>query len=131
MPCLDEPELDRLANPANGVRTLGGWNNTVWLDFDVKQFPTQEECDAAVLKILEHPELQQTFIERTHSGGWRIGVRVKHKPDFTNFALTPGGTHVGEALTEAIPTPKPNFLPQDSSWSKFQHKSSKSPNCGG
>jgi hypothetical protein len=97
----DSQELKTwFANPANGVGTLGGWNNTVWLDFDVKQFPAQEECDAAVLKILEHPELQQTFIERTHSGGWRIGVRVKHKPNFTNFSLTPGGAHVGEALFE-------------------------------
>ena len=98
---------DWFANPCNGVGTLGGWNNTVWLDFDVKQFPSQEECDAAVLKILERPQgvagrdsvlLQETFIERSHSGGWRIGVKVKHKPDFTNFSLTPGGAHVGEAL---------------------------------
>jgi hypothetical protein len=88
------------ANPSNGVGTLGGWNNTVWLDFDVKQFPSQEECDAAVLKILEHPKLQETFIERSHSGGWRIGVRVKQKPNFTNFSLAPGGPHVGEALFE-------------------------------
>ena len=26
------------ANPANGVGTLGGWNDAVWLDFDVKNF---------------------------------------------------------------------------------------------
>ena len=88
------------ANPANGIGTLGGWNNTVWLDFDVKQFPSQQECDAAVQKILSTPELQQTFIERSHSGGWRIGVKVKQKPNFTNFSLTPGGSHVGEALFE-------------------------------
>jgi len=88
------------AHPDNGVGTLGGWNNTVWLDFDVKQFPSQEECDAAVLKILEKPELQETFIERSHSGGWRIGVTVLQKPNFTNFSLTPGGVHVGEALFE-------------------------------
>jgi hypothetical protein len=87
-------------NPSNGVGTLGGWNNTVWLDFDVKQFPTQEECDAAALSILKHSELQQTFIERSHSGGWRIGVKVKQKPNFTNFSLTPGGSHIGEALFE-------------------------------
>ena len=87
-------------NPSNGVGTLGGWNNTVWLDFDVKQFPTQEECDAAALSILKHSELQQTFIERSHSGGWRIGIKVKQKPNFTNFSLTPGGSHIGEALFE-------------------------------
>jgi hypothetical protein len=116
----DSQELNTwFANPANGVGTLGGWNNTVWLDFDVKQFPTQEECDAAVLKILERPELQQTFIERTHSSGWRIGVRVKHKPDFTNFSLTLGGTHVGEALFEGrftvlAPTIGPSLNPYQS-----------------
>ena len=95
------------ANPWNGVGTLGGWNNTVWLDFDVKQFPSTDEFDATVLKILEQKELQETFIERSHSGGWRIGVRVKQKPDFTNFSVqTPcqgvstGGAHVGEALFE-------------------------------
>lgn len=87
-------------NPSNGVGTLGGWNNTVWLDFDVKQFPTQEECDAAASSILKHSELQQTFIERSHSGGWRIGIKVKQKPNFTNFSLTPGGSHIGEALFE-------------------------------
>jgi hypothetical protein len=103
-----ERELETwFTHPANGVGTLGGWNNTIWLDFDVKQFPSQEECDAAVLKILERKELQQTFIERSHSGGWRVGVRVKQKPDFTNFSVqTPwqgvstGGSHVGEALFE-------------------------------
>jgi hypothetical protein len=96
-----EKELETwFANPLNGVGTLGGWNNTAWLDFDVKQFPSQQECDAAVLKILERPELQQTFIERSHSGGWRIGVRVKRKPNFTNFSLTRGGNHIGEALGE-------------------------------
>lgn len=88
------------ANPANGVGTLGGWNNTVWLDFDVKQFPSQQECDAAVLKFLERNELQQTFIERSHSGGWRVGIRVKEKPEFTNFALSLGAKHIGEALGE-------------------------------
>jgi hypothetical protein len=94
-------------NPDNGVGTLGGWNNTVWLDFDVKQFPSQQECDAAVLKILERPELSKTFIERSHSGGWRIGVRVKQKPNFTNFSvqnpnqsISTAGSHVGEALFE-------------------------------
>jgi hypothetical protein len=125
---------DWFANWANGIGTLGGWNTTIWLDFDVKQFPSQQECDAAVLKILERigssllggigegigkeeigendsPQTTSlppyppnpyppTFIERSHSGGWRIGVKVKQKPDFTNFSLTPGGSHIGEALFE-------------------------------
>jgi hypothetical protein len=89
------------ANPDNGVGTLGSWNNTIWLDFDVKQFGSKEECDRAFRAKLEaHPELAETFLEESHSGGWRIGVKVKQKPNFTNFTPTPGGAHVGEALGE-------------------------------
>ena len=107
------------AHQSNGVGTLGGWNNTTWLDFDVKQFPSQAECDAAVSALLERPELQQTLIERSHSGGWRIGVKVKQKPNFTNFSLTPGGPHVGEALyagrfTVLAPTIGPSGNPYQS-----------------
>ncbi len=86
------------ANRANGVGTLGGWNDAVWLDFDVKNFASQQECDRCVDSILAQPELQGTFVGRTHSGGWRVGVSVKPKPDFTNFALSEEGDHVGEAL---------------------------------
>lgn len=89
---------DWFANASNGVGTLGGWQDVIWIDFDVKQFDSQEDCDRAARSILERPELQGTFVERTHSGGWRIGVRPKSKPNFTNFSLTPGGEHVGEAL---------------------------------
>jgi hypothetical protein len=91
---------DWFAHPANGIGTLGGWNDTIWLDFDVNKFLSQQECDAALRAILTRVELQGTFVERSHSGGWRIGVRVKQKPNFTNFALSPGGSHIGEALGE-------------------------------
>ena len=117
------PSADNLtqwfAHPLNGVGTLGGWNNTVWLDFDVKQFAGEENCTQAVTKIIENPALGNTFLERTHSGGWRIGIRVKQKPSFTNFALTPGGAHVGEALFEGrftvlAPTVGPSGVPYQS-----------------
>jgi hypothetical protein len=36
---------------------LGGWNNTVWLDFDVKQFASESDCTQAVTKIIENPAL--------------------------------------------------------------------------
>jgi hypothetical protein len=88
-------------HPNTGVGTLGSWNNTIWLDIDLKQFGSKEECDRAFRGILDtHPELVETFLEESHSGGWRIGVLVKQKPGFTNFALAPGGSHVGEALGE-------------------------------
>lgn len=95
------------SDPRNGVGTLGGWNNTAWIDFDIKQFDYDEEfglspkevCNAVVEQWIEDKDLD-TFREETHSGGWRVGVRVKQKPEFTNFALTPGGKHLGEALGE-------------------------------
>lgn len=93
-------ELKRwFANPANGIGTLGGWNDTSWIDFDAKNFDNQDECDRSVQNILDnHPQLKDSFIERTHSGGWRIGAKATSKPEFVNFCLTPGGKHVGEAL---------------------------------
>lgn len=110
------------SNPVNGVGTLGGWNNTTWLDFDVKCFASQDECDAAVTKILQLDQLQGTFVERSHSGGWRIGVKVKNWPNgkpFTNFALSANGVHVGEALgagrfTVLAPTLGPSGNPYQS-----------------
>ena len=110
------------ANPINGIGTLGGWNNTIWLDFDVKQFATSSECESAALEVASHVQTQagaEPFLERSHSGGWRVGIRVKQKPDFTNFALAPGGKHVGEALGEGrftvlAPTIGPSGNPYES-----------------
>lgn len=94
-----ERELSEwFANPNNGIGTLGGWNNTIWLNFDVKQFKNQSACNHAVQSILQQPVLNGAFVERSHSGGWRIGIIVENQPRFTNFALEPGGDHVGEAL---------------------------------
>ncbi|NEQ20161.1 MAG: DUF3987 domain-containing protein [Microcoleus sp. SIO2G3] len=124
LPRVAELEL-WFANPENGVGTLGGWNDTVWLDFDVKQFPSTEECDAAVTSVLERVRAsgdtpqQQTYLERSHSGGWRIALKLEQKPNFTNFSLTPGGAHVGEALftgrfTVLAPTIGPSGNPYQS-----------------
>jgi hypothetical protein len=88
------------ANPFNGVGTLGGWNDTIWLDFDIKQFANKDDCTQTVTELLQKYFLGNTFLEQTHSGGWRIGIRVKQKPTFTNFALQPNGKHIGEALGE-------------------------------
>ena len=87
------------ANPDNGIGTLGGWHNIVWVDVDVKQFESQQACDQRIADWLsQYPLLQQTFTERTHSGGWRLAVRV-HEKSFTNFSLDGvGGQHMGEAL---------------------------------
>lgn len=87
-------------NELVGIGTLGGFNNTVWIDFDVKNFPDQEACDRAVNELVAKNPQINNFVERTHSGGWRFGVRVVAPPSFTNFALTPGGKQCGEALGE-------------------------------
>jgi hypothetical protein len=87
------------ANPQNGVGSLGGHQGIAWIDFDAKCFESTQACDRAVAQWLDqHPALQQTFTERTHSGGWRCAVKLQSPPTFTNFALEPGGTHVGEVL---------------------------------
>ncbi|WP_217360056.1 AAA family ATPase [Anabaena sp. UHCC 0253] len=95
-----EDELNKwFLHPDTGVGTLGDWNNTIWLDVDVKNFDSPEDCNNAVDNLLkDHPKLQETFTERTHSGGYRIGVKVKQSPDFKNFTLQLNGKHVGEAL---------------------------------
>ncbi|HEY9830728.1 MAG TPA: DUF5906 domain-containing protein [Stenomitos sp.] len=88
------------ANPLNGVGTLGGWNNAIWIDFDVKNFDSDKECEDAALDCSELIEEQfgAPFIEKTHSGGWRIGVCVEEPPSFTNFCIEEGGEKIGEAL---------------------------------
>jgi hypothetical protein len=87
------------ANPNNGVGSLGGHQQIAWIDFDAKCFESPQACDRAVAHWLDqHPPLQKTFTERTHSGGWRFAVKLQTPPTFTNFALEPGGAHVGEVL---------------------------------
>ncbi len=87
------------ANPKNGIGTLGGWHNIIWLDFDTKRFQSIAECDRRIESWIIAHHLEDTFIERTHSDGWRIGVRVRTVPSFTNFSLEPAaGRHIGEAL---------------------------------
>ncbi|MGB3532139.1 MAG: bifunctional DNA primase/polymerase [Microcoleaceae cyanobacterium] len=87
------------ANPNNGIGTLGGHAGVDWIDFDAKNFPSQEDCDRAVQAVINKlPD--KTWVERTGSGGYRIAVRPRQKPNFTNFALSQSGDHVGEALYE-------------------------------
>jgi|GEM_PF-3153356 len=82
-----------------GVGTLGGWNGVVWIDIDVKNFDDRVSTDAAFDSILKlNPALEDSWLEQTHSGGYRIAVKLETPPLFTNFALSPGGRHVGEVL---------------------------------
>lgn len=86
------------ANPANGMATLGN-DRIVFIDIDRKNFESPAECDRAVADWLEaYPALQQTYREKTHSGGWHLAITLSEPKTFTNFAFKPGGKHVGEVL---------------------------------
>ena len=93
-------EIDRwFANAANGVMTMGGWGDIYWIDIDVKRYGSKQVCDRAVEHWLKrYPMLKETFIERTHSGGWRFAVKCSTNPGFTNFRFRHGPKHVGELL---------------------------------
>uniref|UniRef100_A0A0C1QLE4 Bacteriophage/plasmid primase P4 C-terminal domain-containing protein n=1 Tax=Tolypothrix bouteillei VB521301 TaxID=1479485 RepID=A0A0C1QLE4_9CYAN len=92
-------ELDLwFSNPSTGVGCLGT-DNFCWIDLDSKQFPSQEECDRAFNRLVEgSPQLYDAWLEKTQSGGYRIGVELSKPANFTNFKLSEEGNHVGEAL---------------------------------
>ncbi|GAP99739.1 hypothetical protein [Leptolyngbya sp. NIES-2104] len=84
-----------------GIATMGGWNNTVWLDFDVHRFQSIEDCWTILQAYLEFaPCLKSTFIEISQSQGWHLGVRCNPLPDFSNFAFQPEGFQAGELIGE-------------------------------
>lgn len=86
-------------HPRTGIATMGGWNNTVWIDVDCHHFESVEACWAVMNQYLRHvPQLRKTYVEVTQRGGLHIAVRVPTLPSFTNFALEPGGRHLGELL---------------------------------
>lgn len=96
-----DAELRRFfCHPDTGVGTLGGHAGVDWIDFDAKCYSSQEACDADVERIISNSNLQNTWIERTGSGGWRVAVKPRQKPTFTNFATSSSGVHIGEALFE-------------------------------
>lgn len=84
------------ANPLNGIGCLGS-HRYRWLDLDRKHFANQGDCDLALLQICPHA--QDGWLEQTQSGGYRLLVDCGEAgADFTNFALSEGGDHVGELL---------------------------------
>ena len=84
------------ANTQNGIGCLGN-HRYRWLDLDRKHFDSQDDCDRALLQICPHAK--EGWLERTQSGGYRLLVDCGESgADFTNFALTEGGDHVGELL---------------------------------
>ena len=96
----EQREIDRwFRHPNNGIMTMGGWGNIYWIDIDVKRYSSQQSCDRSVQSWLQRfPRLQNTFTEKTQSGGWRFAVRCKLAPDFTNFRFDSSPHHRGEIL---------------------------------
>jgi hypothetical protein len=114
----EQPEIDRwFKNPENGIMTMGGWGNIYWIDIDVKRYSSGQSCDRSVQSwIRRFADLRNTFIERTHSGGWRFAVRCKDAPEFTNFRFDSSTHHRGEILgkgrlTVLAPTIGPSGQP--------------------
>ncbi|MBN8563453.1 MAG: bifunctional DNA primase/polymerase [Leptolyngbya sp. UWPOB_LEPTO1] len=104
------------SNPETGIGTLGGHSGVVWIDFDAKNYSSQDDCDRDVQRIISANNLEDAWIERTGSGGWRIAVCPQNQPAFTNFSTTIDGEHIGEALWEGrftvlAPTIHPNGNP--------------------
>jgi hypothetical protein len=87
------------ANSATGIGELCGFEGLYQLDWDSKNFESVEASSAAFFEWRDrHPQLTNAPIERTHSGGFHLQIKLETKPDFTNFALEPGGAHIGELL---------------------------------
>ena len=100
-------------NPAtNGIGVLGN-REIKLIDIDVKHFDSVSHCEAVVQQWLnKHLRLQQTWIERTRSGGYRIVVKVKQDSTFTNFQFEHYPHHVGEAIgcgRFAVIAPTPGY----------------------
>jgi hypothetical protein len=110
---VDEAELlaridvaERLGKPI-GLAVIPS-TDVVVIDFDRKNYPSQEACDREWLGLLDlYPELTQTRIERTPGGGvhiyvrpadgmasWRSAAGKLH----CQFTPVPGGAHRGEVL---------------------------------
>lgn len=85
-------------NPLTGIGTLGN-DHITWIDIDSNKFANQNDCDQAYKQLLDNaPILNDAWLEKTQSGGYRIGVTLATKKEFTNFKLSANGDHVGEAL---------------------------------
>src|SRR4028119_1139042 len=115
LPC-DRENQQHFTHPNTGIGTLGGHGGIIWLDFDAKNYGSQEACDSDVEGIITRHGVDNGWIERTGSDGWRIAVKPRVKPNFTNFATSPNGVHIGEALGEGrftvlAPTIHPNGTP--------------------
>jgi hypothetical protein len=97
---------ERLGRPI-GLAVIPS-KEVVVIDFDRKNYPTQEALDQDWMRLLDlYPELTGTRIERTPGGGVHIYVRPADGMDswrsaagklHCNFTTVAGGEHRGEVL---------------------------------
>jgi|GEM_PF-5218047 len=87
------------SDPRVGIGSFGSVDGlTCWVDFDVKHFQSKKACRRAVAEWRERNGIKESWTDESGSGGYRVLVRFEKKPAFSKFALTPGGSHVGEIL---------------------------------
>lgn len=94
--------------PKMGIGTLGGLNGVHWLgwvDFDLKDFPSLEDCNRAISEWIErYPILATAPRFRTPSGGYRFLIAFVSEPENfksnSKFTLIEGSALMGELLTK-------------------------------
>lgn len=105
------PEMEQVwfKDSKTGIGTLAGWNGKHclgWVDFDAKDFVSQEECDRVVTQWIEqYPVLKECPRFRSPGGGYRFLVAWEKDPENfganNGFTLSPGGSlRCGELLTK-------------------------------
>ncbi|MBD2083360.1 DUF5906 domain-containing protein [Leptolyngbya sp. FACHB-17] len=104
------------ADPRVGVGTFGNWSDIVWIDFDRKNYQTQEDCDSDLNQLLDR--IPDTWIERSGAGGYHVAVKCKAASRSFNFAISENGAFVGEILHKGkfcvlAPTIHPNGKPYE------------------
>jgi hypothetical protein len=111
-PAVESEVLKRIDVAERLVRPIGlaviPSKEVVVIDFDRKNYPTQEALDQDWMRLLDlYPELTGTRIERTPGGGVHIYLRLADGMDswrtaagklHCNFTTVPGGEHRGEVL---------------------------------
>jgi hypothetical protein len=89
------------SSPSVGIGELCGFGGLYWVDWDTKHFDSPEALEASFTAWQQrYPQLANAPVQRTHSGGFHLQIELATDPGFTNFALTPGGPHIGELLGE-------------------------------
>ncbi|BDA71179.1 hypothetical protein CAL7716_053450 [Calothrix sp. PCC 7716] len=80
----------------NGVGIIGNYE-VLPLDFDAKDFNSQEECDDWFFNdFIAKNGFEDIWQEKSGGGGYRVVIAVEEYPNFGTMARTPGGELIGE-----------------------------------